>query len=82
MKQLLILLASLALFACGGGDTGDSAEDAVAETVEETAETVGESISDAMHDVMEEAEDVGDILEEKKAALDDAIEDAEGAVTE
>ena len=79
MKQLLILLASLALFACGGGDAGDTADDA-AEIVEEAAETEGEEIADAMHDAMDKAKDVEAILADGKEATDDAIEEAEDAV--
>ena len=73
------MLASLALFACGGGDTGDTADDA-AEIVEEAAETEGEEIADAMHDAMDKAKGVEAILVDGKEATDAAIEEAEGAV--
>ena len=81
MKHVLILLASLAMFACGGGDTGDAAEEA-AEVVEEATETVGKDVADTMQDAMRRAEDVGAVLEQNKADIDAAVEDAEGAATE
>ncbi len=81
MKQLLILLASLTLFACGGGDTGDAAEEA-AEVVEEATETVGKDVADTMQDAIQRAEDVGAILEQEKADIDAAVEEAEEAATE
>lgn len=81
MKHVLILLASLAMFACGGGDTDDAAEEA-AEVVEEATETVGKDVADTMHDAMRRAEDVGAVLEQNKADIDAAVEDAEGAATE
>ncbi len=81
MKHVLILLASLAMFACGGGDTGDAAEEA-AEVVEEAPETVGKDVADTMQDAMRRAEDVGAVLEQNKADIDAAVEDAEGAATE
>ena len=81
MKHVLTLLASLAMFACGGGDTGDAAEEA-AEVVEEAPETVGKDVADTMQDAMRRAEDVGAVLEQNKADIDAAVEDAEGAATE
>ena len=48
MKQLLILIASLALFACGGNDAGDKAESAM------------DSAKDAAHDAMDATKDVAD----------------------
>jgi vacuolar-type H+-ATPase subunit H len=80
MKQLLIFLASLALFACGGGDTGDAAEEA-AEVVEEATETVGKEVADTMQDALQRAEDVGAVLEQNKKDIDAALEDADGAAT-
>ena len=81
MKQLLILLASLTMFACGGSDTGDAAEETV-EAVEDATETVGKEVADTMQDAMRRAEDVGAVLEQSKLDIDAALEDAEGAETE
>ena len=75
MKHLLILLASTALFACSGGDSGDPAEETV-ETVEESAETVGADIADSMQEAMDKAAAVGDKLEEHKDAIDEAVDEA------
>ena len=73
MKNLLILLASLALFACGGSDSGGSTEEAVdaaATAVEEAAsdasdvvEGSAEDLAQGMHDAVDAAEDVGDTME-------------------
>jgi ABC-type glycerol-3-phosphate transport system substrate-binding protein len=76
MKHLLVLLASLALFACSGGDSGGSAEEAV-ETVEEPAETVGADVAHSMQDAMDKAAAVGDTMEEHKDAIDEAVEEAD-----
>jgi len=76
MKYLLALLASLAMFACSGGDSGGSAEEAVG-TVEEPAESVGADVANSMQDAMEKAAAVGDTMEEHKEAIDDAVEETD-----
>jgi hypothetical protein len=76
MKYLLALLASLAMFACSGGDSGGSAEEAV-ETVEEPAESVGADVANSMQGAMEKAAAVGDTMEEHKEAIDDAVEETD-----
>ena len=68
MKHILVLIATLILFSCGGDD---SSEDSAANPIDETA--------NAMHDALDKAEDVGAILEDQKAAIDDALEEAEKA---
>jgi hypothetical protein len=78
MKHLLILIASMALFACSGGDSGAATE----ETVEEAADTVGADIAETMQGTMDEAAAVGEKMQEHKDAIDDAIEEAEDAVSE
>jgi hypothetical protein len=81
MKQLLILLTSLTLFACGGGDTGDAAEEA-AKADEEATETVGKDVADTYQDAMRRAEDVGAVLEQEKVDIDAAVEEAEEGTKE
>ena len=76
MKHLLILLTSLALFACGGDDTSGSTEKVV-ETDEETVETVGADVANSMQDAMDKAAAVGDTMEEHKNAVDEAVEEAD-----
>lgn len=66
MKHLLLLLTSLALFACGGGD----------QSTEETAEDVVKETGEAMRDAMDDAAAVEDVLQEKKDDVDEAIDDA------
>jgi ABC-type transporter Mla subunit MlaD len=88
MKQLLIMLASLALFACGGSDSGGSASDAAdsaVEAAEEAADSAGNAIDEAaaaMHGAIDKAEGVGQVLEDNKDAIDEALDDAEEAVKE
>jgi hypothetical protein len=76
MKHLLIMLASLALFACGGGDAGGSTEETVEAAADSTTGAVEEA-AEAMHDAMDKAEDVGAVLEDEKKAIDEALEAAE-----
>jgi hypothetical protein len=68
MKNLTILFASLILFACGGSD---SSESKVANPIDEAA--------DVMHDALDDAQEVGAIVEQQKQAMDEALEEAEGA---
>jgi ABC-type transporter Mla subunit MlaD len=87
-----ILLISLFLFGCGGGekeepaaataekmveDVQEAAGDA-ADAVDENAATAGKEISDALNEAQDKAEEVGDVLQEKKEELDEAIDEAEG----
>ena len=66
MKHLLLLLMSLALFACGGGDP----------STEETAEDVVKEAGETMRDAMDDAEAVEDLLKEKAEEVDEAVDDA------
>lgn len=68
MKSVLIVMASLVLFACGGDDSDRSAEKAPANVIDELADT--------MHSAIDKAEAVEDLLMENKEALDEAIEEA------
>ena len=68
-----ILIASLFLLGCSGGESDDSAE-----TVDEGAE----DIAGAYHDALDRAEGVEAIIEQEKADLDAAIEEAEGGTTD
>jgi hypothetical protein len=76
MRNLPILLLSLALFACGGGESDDSSAAAV-ETVDESPQTVGADVADTMQDAMDKAANVGELLDEQKAAIDEALDEAE-----
>jgi hypothetical protein len=73
MKQLLIMLASLTLFACSGGDSADDAVDAAADS----ATNAIDDAADSMHDALDKAENVGAIVEDSKVAIDDAVEEAD-----
>lgn len=64
-----ILVISLLLFGCGGGETGD--------TMEEGTDTVGKEVSDALHEAQDSAEELGEVLEGAKKDLDEAIDDAD-----
>lgn len=68
MKSVLIVMASLVLFACGGDDSDRSAEKTPANVIDELADT--------MHSAIDKAEAVEDLLLENKEALDEAIEEA------
>jgi len=68
MKNLTILFASLILLACGGSD---SPEDRTANPIDEAA--------GSMHGALDKADEVEAILEEQKQAIDDALEEADGA---
>ena len=86
MKQSLILLASLALFACGGNDSADTAVGVAEEMAEEVVEPAGSIVEEAAdgmhdHDAMTEAEGVADILQESQDAVDD-VDDVEDAMSD
>jgi len=77
MKHLLILLASMALFACSGGDSGGSAEEAVdnaADTVEEAAGSAMDATEEAMDDAAQTAGDMADSAEDESANVLEATE--------
>jgi hypothetical protein len=75
MKQLLILVASLALFACGGesADKADEAMDAAGDAAGAAMESVGEAAGDADDAVGEMADDAMDAAGE---VADDAMDAA------
>ncbi len=68
-----VLIASLFLLGCSGGESDDSAD-----TVDEGAE----DIAGAYHDALDRAEEVEAIIEQEKADLDAALEEAEGGGTD
>lgn len=79
MKHLMILLASLAMFACSGGDADRSAEeaaDAAIDATEGPSANVIEEAAEAMHTAIDKAEGVEDAIMESVEALDEAIEEA------
>ena len=80
MKQLLVLIMTLTLFACGGKESDSSMEDA-AEAAKEATSDAMESAKGTMEDTGEAAGEVTDDamkdkLMEKKDELDRSIEDA------
>ncbi len=75
MKSIVsffLVTAALAVAGCGG-DSGDESED---------NDTVGAEIADDYNRQMDKAADVEAQLLESKQNIDDALEDAEGAVEE
>lgn len=72
MKHLIIV-ASLLVLGCGGGESEDSAE---------TADEEAEDIAGAYHDALDKAEAVEAIIEQEMEDLDAAIKDAEGDVAD
>ncbi len=64
-----VLIASLFLLGCSGGESGDSAE---------TADEGAEDIAGAYHDALDKAAEVEAIIEQEKVDLDAALEAAEG----
>lgn len=68
--KYLILVASLLVLGCSGGESGDSAE---------TADEGAEDIAGAYHDALDKAEEVEAIIEQEMEDVDAAIKDAEDA---
>lgn len=72
--KFLMLLASLAIVACG--DSYDSSN------ANEDVEEASKSLSEAMHDPIDAAEEVEEELMKAKDELDAAMRDAEGSLKE
>ncbi len=70
--SLFLVTASLTIAGCGG-DSGDESED---------NDTVGAEIAEDYNRQMDKARDIESQLLESKQNIDDALEDAEGAVEE
>ncbi|MCH8945026.1 MAG: hypothetical protein IH910_09610 [Proteobacteria bacterium] len=64
-----VLIGSLFLLGCSGGESGDS---------DETTDEGVEDIAGAYHDALDKAADVEAIIEQEKVDLDAALEVAEG----
>ena len=64
-----LLITSLFLLGCSGGESGDS---------DETTDEGVEDIAGAYHDALDKAADVEAIIEQEKVDLDAAVEAAEG----
>lgn len=77
-----ILTISLFILGCGSGESDGVDAMSTEEVPEETADTVGEEISDTLHAAEDAARDVGDELQKAKDNVDDAVDEAEGKVTE
>ncbi|MBT8102374.1 MAG: hypothetical protein KJO95_05350 [Gammaproteobacteria bacterium] len=75
MKQLLVLIMTLTLFACGGKDSGDSAKGAMESAADAAKEAAGDTM-DAASDAMEDAQDAAGEM------ADDAMDAASGAMDE
>jgi hypothetical protein len=68
-----VLIASLFLLGCGGSESGDSAE-----TVDEAADEGADVIGATYHDALDKANAVEAMIEQDKADIDAALEEAEG----
>ena len=67
--RYLLLITSLFLLGCSGGESGDP---------DETTDEGVEDIAGAYHDALDKAADVEAIIEQEKVDLDAALEVAEG----
>ena len=72
MKQLLVLIMTLTLFACGGKESDSSMEDA-AEAAKEATSDAMESAKGTMEDTAEAA---GEVTDDAMKAAEDAMDDA------
>ena len=68
-----VLIASLFLLGCGGGESGDSAE-----TADEGEDVIGATY----HDALDKANAVEAMIEQDKADIDAALDEAEGDTTD
>lgn len=71
MKYLLIAVAVLALAACGSSEKASPEGD-----------TVGAEIAEDFNNALDKARDVGDLAQDSKDNLDDALAEADGAIEE
>jgi hypothetical protein len=70
MRKLILIGACLALAACGGaGEESDGKNDAYEDR---------ETVFDPMTDTIDRAKEVEDIGKDRKKAMDEALEEAEG----
>ena len=79
MKQVLslfLVMFALTLAGCGGGSSSDESDD------DGDNGTVGAEIAEDYNRQMDKAREVESQLLESKQNIDDALEDAEGAVEE
>lgn len=75
MRNLLLIGACLALAACGGPD--DEAAKTDESDTEETYED-RETVFDPMTDTIDRAKEVEELGKDRKKAMDEALEGAEG----
>lgn len=75
MRNLLLIGACLALAACGGAD--DEAANSDEPYTEETYED-GETVFDPVTDTIDRAKEVEEMGKDRKKAMDEALEGAEG----
>lgn len=73
--KILLLLASLTLVACGSSDNDSSDENS-------SGDTVGAEIAEDFNNAMDKAQNVEALSQESKENLDEALEEANGAIEE
>ena len=70
-----VLIASLFLLGCSGGESGESGDSADSADMADEGEDV---IGAAYHDALDKADAVEAMIEQDKADIDAALEEAEG----
>ena len=71
-----VLLVSLFILGCG------SDEQAKSDAVDDSIESAGKAAADALIGAQDAAKAVGDVLQEKKDEVDEALEEAEDATND
>jgi hypothetical protein len=81
--RILLVIAALALTACGGGSSGDAAHpdtgkkaDDAAQAAEPASDEADDSLYESVRKPLDKAESVEDTVQQAKKDTDKAIEDA------
>ena len=81
--RLLLMIAALALTACGGGSSGDAAHpdtgkkaDDASQAAEAASDQGDDSLYESVRKPLDKAESVEDTVQQAKKDTDKAIEDA------